>query len=443
VSPGDGVFQGIDPERLACLMTALSGGVSRAQPLAESYLAQFGRLGLDTGSVRRLLADYAWASGQQPMLSRRHALASNQPPGTFKDGMTGQGAGTLTYATSAAAAKAGTAAAEKLAALLAAGDDSAAQQQLADLAEHVSDPDYMTAYTDWIKKHDQALIAIAQPAFETYFASQQAWFRSTETLWSSQQALHAHAWEWRSPTAPPHAPELNAGSTQEYSKLAYDLLQDAKASGHDVKIQGDSLLIYDAAKNTMGVYKWDGGVRSIYTLRNGAAQWAAKTGDPPAGWEVDFVAGNAEAQVDASASWFARAGRLMDSPASRVGGRALQVLGAAADVYTIVDPSSDALGGPETERGMAAANLGAMAIGELSGPAAGIIAANSVDWVPVAGEVVMVGTAAYFVGDLVYENREAIGHALSWAGHETVHIADDVGHGIASGVSHAWDSIFG
>ena len=133
----------------------------------------------------------------------------------------------------------------------------------------------------------------------------------------------------------------------------------------------------------------------------------------------------------------------MDSPAGRVGGRALQVLGAAADVYTIADPSPDALGGPDTERGMAAANLGAMAVGELSVPAAEIIAANSLDWVPGVGEVVMAGTAAYFVGDLVYENRKAIGHALSWAGHETVHIADDVGHSIASGVSHEWDSIFG
>ena len=259
--PEDGVFQGIDPEQLAHLMTALGGGVSRAQPLAESYLAQFGRLGLDTARVRLLLADYAWAAGQQPMLSRRHALASNQPPGTFKDGMTGQGAGTLTYATSAAAAKAGTAAAQKLGALLAAGDDSTAEQQLADIAGHSSDPDYMTAYADWIEKNDPALMAIFQPAFETYFASQQAWFRSSETLWSSQQVLHEHAWEWRDPTRPPHAPELSVGSTQEYSKLAYDFLQDARAGGRDVKVQSDSLLIYDAATNTMGVYKWDGGVQ--------------------------------------------------------------------------------------------------------------------------------------------------------------------------------------
>jgi hypothetical protein len=56
---------------------------------------------------------------------------------------------------------------------------------------------------------------------------------------------------------------------------------------------------------------------------------------------------------------------------------------------------------------------------------------------------VLAGTALYFAGDLIYENREAIGHALSWTGHETVHVAGDVVHGLASGASHAWHSLFG
>jgi len=95
-------------------------------------------------------------------------------------------------------------------------------------------------------------------------------------------------------------------------------------------------------------------------------------------------------------------------------------------------------------------NLGAISTatgagtGASSGPVAGLLAANAaVDWVPVAGEVVLAGTALYFAGDLIYENREAIGHALSWTGHETVHVAGDVVGGLASGASHAWHSLFG
>jgi hypothetical protein len=94
------------------------------------------------------------------------------------------------------------------------------------------------------------------------------------------------------------------------------------------------------------------------------------------------------------------------------------------------------------DRGELAAALDAMAV--TAGPVAGLLAANAaVDWVPVAGEVVLAGTALYFAGDLIYENREAIGHALSWTGHETVHVAGDVAGGLASGASHAWHSLFG
>jgi hypothetical protein len=442
VGRGDAGFQGIDPALLARLMTTLSGGVTRAQPLADSYLARFSRLGLDTGSVRRLQSDYDWAASQQAMLSRRHTLASHQPPGGFTGGMTAEGAGPLAFTTSAAAAKAGTGAAEKLSALLAAGDDSAATQQLAALAEHGSDPDYMTAFTDWAGQHNSSLLTLGQPGFAAYYSSLQAWFRSTGTLWSSPQALHDHAWGGPTrPNGPPHAPDFGAESQQEYAKLAYQFLADAKASGYAVKLQGSTIRIYDQATNTFAAFGADGTVRTFFKPGTGAAYWTTQPGSPPTGPDLEATAGNAATRIDADASWFARAGRLMDTPVARAGGRVLQVAGAAADVYTIADPSPGALGGANTERVMAAANLTGMAV--TAGPAAAFLAANSLDWVPVAGEVVMAATAAYFIGDLVYENRQAIGHALSWAGHETAHLADDVEHDVASGVSHAWDSIFG
>ena len=89
-----GNFQGINPSMLAQLINSLNGGVTGAQPVASSYVGQFNRLGLDTSAVQKLLADYAWASSQRPMLQRRYSLASHQPSGDFTDGWTEEGAGT-------------------------------------------------------------------------------------------------------------------------------------------------------------------------------------------------------------------------------------------------------------------------------------------------------------------------------------------------------------
>jgi hypothetical protein len=439
VGRGDANFQGINPQLLRQLITSLSGGVSRAEPLAGSYLGQFSRLGLDTGAVQRLRSDYGWAAGQQPMLSRRLALASHQPPGSFTDGMTSQGAGPLTFATTAAAKSAGAAAAQQLATLLAAGDDDAARQLLATMAQSGDDPDYTGAFTDWVSKNDPSLMVLAQPGFAAYYTSLQSWFRSTGTLWASPEKLHDHAWGGPTRSGPPHAPDFGAASQQEYAKLAYQFLADAKAKGYAVKVGGNSVRIYEPATNTFASFGSDGTVRTFFKPTDGVAYWnRPSNGTLATGTtELDTASGAAATRVDDASSWFSRAGRLMDSPFGRASGKALGALGAASDVYTIVDPSSDALLGASTERAAAAANLGAMAV--TAGPATAILAANSLDWVPVAGEVVLAATAAYFVGDLVYENRQAIGHALSWTGHETVHLADDVGHG----VSHAWHSLFG
>jgi hypothetical protein len=296
-------------------MTSLSGGASRAQPLAGTYLA-------------------------------RH-----QPPGSFTDGMTSAGAGPLTFTTATAAAKGGQAAAAMLTASLRAGDDSAAEQQLAALAEHDGDTDYMSGFSRWADSHAPGLMVLAQPGFAAYYTSLQAWFRSTGTLWANPGKLHDHAWDGPTrPNGPPHAPDFGASSKQEYAKLAYQFLADAKASGYDLRLQGSTLRIYDPATNSFGSYGLNGTVKTFFKPGQHGAYWTTQPGAAPTGTELDTTAAAAATRIDQTSSWFARAGRLMDTPAARAGGKALGVLGAAGDVYTIADPSSGALGGAHTEQ---------------------------------------------------------------------------------------------
>lgn len=112
---GGGGFTGIDPQVFGQMLRSLSSGTSGAQPLASYYLARFNTLGVETGAVRKLLQDYSWAEGQQPMLHRRYTLASalDQAPGNYFNGMTSAGAGILEYPTSQAAQQAGAKAAQE------------------------------------------------------------------------------------------------------------------------------------------------------------------------------------------------------------------------------------------------------------------------------------------------------------------------------------------
>jgi uncharacterized protein YukE len=282
---------------------------------------------------------------------------------------------------------------------------------------------------------------LAPAAYAGFYASTQAWFRSTTVLWASPDKLHDHAWGGPSRSGPPHAPDFGAGSEQEYATRAFRFFRDAAPHGYQVKTAGLTLRVYDAATNTFGSYAADGTVKTFFKPTR-PGYWLTQPGSAASAADLDAAAGNAVKRVDDASWWFSRIGQAMDTPAGRVAGKALGGLAVAGDAFTIADPSPDALGGPTTERIAAAANLGAIAV--TAAPVAGLLAANAaLDWVPVAGEVVMAATAAYFVGDLVYENREAIGHALSWTGHEVVHVASDVGHGLASGASHAWHAIFG
>lgn len=282
---------------------------------------------------------------------------------------------------------------------------------------------------------------VGQAAYAGFYSSVQAWFRTTTGLWASAEKLHDHAWGGPTRSGPPHAPDFGASSEQEYATRAFQFFQDAAPKGYQVRVAGLTLRVYDQPTNTFGSYAADGRVKTFFkpTRPN---FWAGQVGHAPAPGELDAATGNALKRVDDASTWFSRIGRAMDTPAGRVAGKALGGLAVAGDVFTLADPSPHALGGPTAERIAAAGNLGAMAV--TAGPVAGLLAANvATDWIPVAGEVVMAATAAYFVGDLIYQNRQEIGHALSWTGHEAVHVASDVGHGLTSGASHAWHSIFG
>jgi hypothetical protein len=59
----------------------------------------------------------------------------------------------------------------------------------------------------------------------------------------------------------------------------------------------------------------------------------------------------------------------------------------------------------------------------------GLITLNaSLDWVPVAGEVVMIGTGVYLAGTFLYQHWTPFRDAAKAVGHATVRVVDDIGH---------------
>jgi hypothetical protein len=257
---------------------------------------------------------------------------------------------------------------------------------------------------------------------------------ATKGLWTSPKAFLKHVSK--------HSAEFDLDGTQaDYAKLSYDWLQKAAKDSYPAKIEGDVLVVCDnkLPVKTFGVYGKDGKAISIYKLIQQPNKFNDSTGTPAQSGELEAVAAKSSEMVD-DTSWLAKAGRIME-PVSDTVGKVMGPLAVAGDVLTIADPSPHALGGPDTERIMAAANLTAMAV--TAAPVAELLAANAaLDWIPGVGEVMLAATAVYFVGDLIYENRQAIGHALSWAGNQTAKLSSDAYHAATSWVSHTWDDVF-
>jgi hypothetical protein len=74
----------------------------------------------------------------------------------------------------------------------------------------------------------------------------------------------------------------------------------------------------------------------------------------------------------------------------------------------------------------------------------GLIALNaSLDWIPAAGEVVIVGTGVYLAGDFLYHHWTPFHDVASAVGHATVRVVDDgvgkIEHGMDSFISSMTD----
>lgn len=114
-------------------------------------------------------------------------------------------------------------------------------------------------------------------------------------------------------------------------------------------------------------------------------------------------------------------------------GRVIDGSGILADALTILDPPDEGVMG-NVDRGVAGVN-------------GALLAANlAMDEIPVAGEVVMVGTGVYLAGDYFYHHWGAFHDACDWVGHTTADLATGAWHGVedaASGAadvaSDAWD----
>jgi uncharacterized protein YukE len=72
----------------------------------------------------------------------------------------------------------------------------------------------------------------------------------------------------------------------------------------------------------------------------------------------------------------------------------------------------------------------------------GLVTLNaSMDWIPVAGEVVMIGTGAYLAGTFLYKHWTPFRDVANAVGHATVRVVDDVGDGIEHGTQSLINSL--
>lgn len=122
---------------------------------------------------------------------------------------------------------------------------------------------------------------------------------------------------------------------------------------------------------------------------------------------------------------------------SQAAGRFLAPVAVVSDIFTMIHPGEP--GGEGTALQVAA---GANAVGTVA--ALGAINA-SVDWIPVAGEVVAAGSGLFLAGDWAYHNVPAFHDFANTVGHDTVTVAEDTWHGVedaGSSVGHFFSSIF-
>ncbi|MFC1441148.1 hypothetical protein ABUW04_23085 [Streptacidiphilus sp. N1-10] len=123
-----------------------------------------------------------------------------------------------------------------------------------------------------------------------------------------------------------------------------------------------------------------------------------------------------------------------------MGSRVLGVTAVLGDVATFVDPEDKGVMGTvdRTAAGVNAAAVGGSLAYEL-------ITANSLDGVPVVGEVVMVAdvaTGVYLAGDFLYHHFKPFHDVANTVGHGVATAAKDVSHGVSS-AAHSVAHFFG
>jgi hypothetical protein len=134
----------------------------------------------------------------------------------------------------------------------------------------------------------------------------------------------------------------------------------------------------------------------------------------------------ADTALSDSRSLFLRGG-LPDSPIVEVGGRVLGGLAIVGDVGTLIDPGGNSLAEDTANRGAALAN----------GVSTVLVLNAATDEIPVAGEVVMIGSGLYLGGDWLYnhwspfhDTVDAAGNGIkdgfNWTTHEVGSLLDDI-----------------
>ena len=114
--------------------------------------------------------------------------------------------------------------------------------------------------------------------------------------------------------------------------------------------------------------------------------------------------------------------------------------GVIGGVYTTISPPSYDGGtqqGFDRAAGVASTVGGATGLAATAGVDFSTIAiggALTLEWVPVAGQVIAVGAGLYLAGDWAYHHTHQIAHTFDTARHAAAHYADDVGHAASRGL---------
>jgi hypothetical protein len=234
----------------------------------------------------------------------------------------------------------------------------------------------------------------------------------------------------------PGGPGTGASPTSPFGQAYTDLRYVTGAWG-----------IYKAAKVYSNLGKmvetfrsWPETARQIYGESVGETALAFDRGEATLA-QLEEASATAMRSVEAG-EVFSKVGAMRDVASPFTGGldvasRAFSGIAVAGDVYTIINPGRP--GGEGTALQVAA---GANAVGTIA--ALGVINA-SVDWIPVAGQVVAVSTGLFLAGDWAYHNIPAFHGFADTVGHGAVAVAEDTWRGVedaGGAVGHFFSSIF-